>query len=95
VSEYGLGEEYRSVLWFLDCLDAGRELNKSDHELYSLPATKIIESNLDTKVDATDEVEVMICGLFQCSVGEGGLKVGVDVSRDWLIDSYRQGGDLK
>ncbi len=56
----------------------------------SPPAIKIIESSLDTNVDTTDEVEVMICGLFQCSLGEGGLKVGVNVSRDWLINSYRQ-----
>ncbi len=95
MSEYGLGEEYRSVFLFFDCLDAGHELNKSEHELYSLPATKILESNLVTNMDTTDEVKVMICGLFQCSVGEGGLKVGVNVSRDWLIDSYRQGGHLK
>ncbi len=65
MSEYGQGEEWRSVLWFLDCLDAGRELDKSDHELYSPPATKITDSNLDTTVDATDEVDVIICGLFQ------------------------------
>lgn len=76
----------------MDCLDAGRELEKSDHELYSPPATKITDSNLDTTVDATDEVDVIICGLFQVQVGQQGLKVGVDVSRDWLIDSYRQGG---